>query len=298
VTPHNAGRPKVHHTPVLIAEVLDALGLVEAGAYIDCTVGEGGHTEAILNAVPGCRVLGLDRDPSALATARDRLASFGSQARLANASYASIVEQAKEHGFFPADGVLMDLGISSLQLAEEGRGFSFQRDDPLDMRFGPEGETLAEDVVNHYSERALVRILQEYGEEPRSRRIANAIVRKRPLRTTGELAKVVEEALGGRGRIHPATRTFQAIRIEVNQEMRTLQTGLAAAIEVLRPGGKLVVISYHSLEDREVKVAMRESPVLKVITKKPIPPSLEEVRVNPRSRSARMRVSERLDGGL
>jgi 16S rRNA (cytosine1402-N4)-methyltransferase len=298
VTPHNAERPKVHHTPVLIAEVLDALGLVEAGAYIDCTVGEGGHTEAILNAVPSCRVLGLDRDPSALATARDRLASFGSQARLANASYASIVEQAKEHGFFPADGVLMDLGISSLQLAEEGRGFSFQRDDPLDMRFGPEGETLAEDVVNHYSERALVRILQEYGEEPRSRRIANAIVRKRPLRTTGELAKVVEEALGGRGRIHPATRTFQAIRIEVNQEMKTLQTGLAAATEVLRPGGKLVAISYHSLEDREVKVAMRESPMLKVITKKPIPPSLEEVRVNPRSRSARMRVSERLDGGL
>ncbi len=298
MTPHNAERPKVHHTPVLIAEVLDALGLVEAGAYIDCTVGEGGHTEAILNAVPGCRVLGLDRDPSALATARDRLASFGSQARLANASYASIVEQAKEHGFFPADGVLMDLGISSLQLAEEGRGFSFQRDDPLDMRFGPEGETLAEDVVNHYSERALVRILQEYGEEPRSRRIANAIVRKRPLRTTGELAKVVEEALGGRGRIHPATRTFQAIRIEVNQEMKTLQTGLAAATEVLRPGGKLVAISYHSLEDREVKVAMRESPMLKVITKKPIPPSLEEVRVNPRSRSARMRVSERLDGGL
>lgn len=298
MTPHNAGRPKVHHTPVLIAEVLDALGLVEAGAYIDCTVGEGGHTEAILNAVPSCRVLGLDRDPSALATARDRLAPFGDQARLANVSYASIVEQAKEHGFFPSDGVLMDLGISSLQLAEEGRGFSFQRDDPLDMRFGPEGETLAEDVVNHYSERALVRILQEYGEEPRSRRIANAIVRKRPLRTTGELAKVVEEALGGRGRIHPATRTFQAIRIEVNQEMRTLQTGLAAAIEVLRPGGKLVVISYHSLEDREVKVAMRESPVLKVITKKPIPPSLEEVRVNPRSRSARMRVSERLDGGL
>ncbi|MCH8940100.1 MAG: 16S rRNA (cytosine(1402)-N(4))-methyltransferase RsmH, partial [Chloroflexi bacterium] len=210
----------------------------------------------------------------------------------------SEVEEAQEHGFFPADGVLMDLGISSLQLAEEGRGFSFQRDDPLDMRFGPEGETLAEDVVNHYSERALTRVLQEYGEEPRARRISNAIVRKRPLRTTGELAKVIEEALGRRGRIHPATRTFQAIRIEVNQEIRTLQTGLAAAIEVLKPGGKLVVISYHSLEDREVKVAMRESPVLKVITKKPIPTSQEEVRVNPRSRSARMRVSERLDGGL
>jgi len=283
---------------VLLAEVLDALEIVSAGAYIDCTVGEGGHTEAILSAVPGCRVLGLDRDPSALATARDRLAPFGDSVRLVNASYAFMVEEAQEHGFFPANGVLMDLGISSLQLAEEGRGFSFQRDDPLDMRFGPEGETLAEDVVNHYSERALTRVLQEYGEEPRARRISNAIVRKRPLRTTGELAKVIEEALGRRGRIHPATRTFQAIRIEVNQEMRTLQTGLAAAIEVLKPGGKLVVISYHSLEDREVKVAMRESPVLKVITKKPIPTSQEEVRVNPRSRSARMRVSERLDGGL
>ena len=283
---------------MLLAEVLDALEIVSAGAYIDCTVGEGGHTEAILSAVPGCRVLGLDRDPSALATARDRLAPFGDSVRLVNASYAFMVEEAQEHGFFPANGVLMDLGISSLQLAEEGRGFSFQRDDPLDMRFGPEGETLAEDVVNHYSERALTRVLQEYGEEPRARRISNAIVRKRPLRTTGELAKVIEEALGRRGRIHPATRTFQAIRIEVNQEIRTLQTGLAAAIEVLKPGGKLVVISYHSLEDREVKVAMRESPVLKVITKKPIPTSQEEVRVNPRSRSARMRVSERLDGGL
>ena len=152
--------------------------------------------------------------------------------------------------------------------------------------------------MNHYSERALVTILQEYGEEPRARRVAKAIVRSRPLRTTGALAKVVEEVLGRRGRIHPATRTFQAIRIEVNQELKTLQAGLTAAIEVLKPGGKLVVISYHSLEDREVKVTMRESPVLRVLTKKPISPSQEEVRVNPRSRSARMRVSERLDGGL
>jgi 16S rRNA (cytosine1402-N4)-methyltransferase len=283
---------------VLLAEVLSALEIVPTGVYIDCTVGEGGHTEAILNADPGCRALGLDRDTSALATARTRLATFGDRVRLANASYAFMVEEAKEHGFFPADGVLMDLGISSLQLAEEGRGFSFQRDDPLDMRFGPEGETLAEDVVNHYSERALVTILQEFGEEPRARRVAKAIVRSRPLRTTGELAKVVEEVLGRWGRIHPATKTFQAIRIEVNQELKTLHTGLAAALEVLKPGGKLVVISYHSLEDREVKVTMRESPVLRVITKKPIPPSQEEVRVNPRSRSARMRVSERLDGGL
>ncbi len=288
----------MHHTPVLLAEVLSALEIVPTGVYIDCTVGEGGHTEAILNADPGCRVLGLDRDVSALATARIRLAPFGDRFRLANVSYAFMVEEAKEHGFFPADGVLMDLGISSLQLAEEGRGFSFQRDDPLDMRFGPEGETLAEDVVNHYSERALVTILQEFGEEPRARRVAKAIVRSRPLRTTGELAKVVEEVLGRWGRIHPATKTFQAIRIEVNQELKTLHTGLAAAVEVLKPGGKLVVISYHSLEDREVKVTMRESPVLRVITKKPIPPSQEEVRVNPRSRSARMRVSERLDGGL
>ena len=165
------------------------------------------------------------------------------------------------------------------------------------MRFGPDGELLAEDVVNHYSERALVRVIQEYGEEPRARRIGRAIVRNRPLRTTGDLARVVEGAIGRRGRLHPATRTFQGIRIEVNQEIRTLQTGLEAAIGTLRPGGKLVVISYHSLEEREVKTTMRESPVLKVITKKPITPSQEEVRSNPRSRSAHMRVSERLEGG-
>jgi len=288
----------VHHTPVLLTEVLDALGVFPAGVYIDCTVGEGGHTEAILNADPGCRVLGLDLDTSALATARGRLAPFDRRVRLAVSSYAMMVDQAKEHGLFPADGALMDLGISSLQLAEEGRGFSFQRDDPLDMRFGPDGQTLAEDVVNSYSERALVNVLQQYGEEPRARRVARAIVQNRPLHTTGELAKVVSGVLGRRGRIHPATRTFQGIRIEVNQELKILKAGLASAIEVLKPGGKLVVISYHSLEDREVKVTMRESPVLKVITKKPMSASQAEVRVNPRSRSARMRVSERLDGGL
>ena len=287
----------MHHTPVLLAEVLDALEVESAGVYIDCTVGEGGHTDAILSAASGCRVLGLDRDPAALATAQIRLTPFGERGRLVNASYATLIEQAGEHGFIPADGVLMDLGISSLQLQGEGRGFSFQRDDPLDMRFGPDGETLAEDVVNHYSERALVKVIQEYGEEPRARRIGRAIVRNRPLRTTGDLARVVEGAIGRRGRLHPATRTFQGVRIEVNQEIRTLQTGLEAAIETLRPGGKLVVISYHSLEDREVKTTMRESPVLKVITKKPITPSQEEVRSNPRSRSAHMRVSERLEGG-
>ena len=298
MTPHNADQPRVHHTPVLLAEVLDALGVFPAGVYIDCTVGEGGHTEAILNADPQCHVLGLDRDVSALATAQDRLAPFGQRVRLATSSYAMMVDQAKEHGLFPADGALMDLGISSLQLVEEGRGFSFQRDDPLDMRFGPDGKTMAESVINRYSERALVNVIREYGEEPRARRVAKAIVQNRPLHTTGELAKVVAGVIGRRGRIHPATRTFQGIRIEVNQELKTLKSGLAAAIEVLKPGGKLVVISYHSLEDREVKVTMRESPVLKVITKKPIPASQEEVRVNPRSRSARMRVSERLDGDL
>lgn len=288
----------MHHTPVLLAEVLDALGVFPAGVYIDCTVGEGGHTEAILNADPECRVLGLDLDTSALATARARLAPFDRRVRLAVSSYAMMVDQAKKYRLFPVDGVLMDLGISSLQLAEEGRGFSFQRDDPLDMRFGPDGQTLAEDVVNRYSERALANVLQQYGEEPRARRVAKAIVQNRPLHTTGELAKVVAGVVGRRGRIHPATRTFQGIRIEVNRELKTLKAGLAAAIEVLKPGGKLVVISYHSLEDREVKVTMRESPVLKVITKKPMPASQAEVRVNPRSRSARMRVSERLDGGL
>ena len=286
------------HTPVLVKEVLEALGVVSGGAYIDCTVGEGGHTEAILNAAPDCVVIGLDRDPSALATAQERLADFGDRVHLVNASYTTLAEQGQFLEDRPVTGVLLDLGLSSLQVEDGERGFSFLRDGPLDMRFGPDEKFTADDVVNHFAERDLVRLLFEFGEEPRARRIARAIVQRRPIRGTAHLAEVVEGTLGRRGRIHPATRTFQGIRIEVNQELQALKTVLSAAAETLQPGGRLVVISYHSLEDRLVKTTLRESTVLRVLTKKPIFPSQEEVAYNPRSRSARMRAAERLDGGI
>ncbi len=286
------------HTPVLVKEVLDALEVVPGGAYIDCTVGEGGHTVAILNAAPDCVVIGLDRDPAALAIAHERLAGFGDRVRLVNASYTTLAEQGQFLEDRPVTGVLLDLGLSSLQVEDGERGFSFLRDGPLDMRFGPDEKFTADDVVNHFAERDLVRLLFEFGEEPRARRIARAIVQRRPIRGTAHLAEVVEGTLGRRGRIHPATRTFQGIRIEVNQELQALKTALSAAAETLQPGGRLVVISYHSLEDRLVKTTLRESTVLRVLTKKPIFPSQEEVAFNPRSRSARMRAAERLDGGI
>ena len=285
------------HTPVLVKEVLDALGVVSGGAYIDCTVGEGGHTEAILNAAPDCVVIGLDRDPIALATASERLAGFGERVRLVNASYTTLAEQGQFLGGRPVTGVLLDLGLSSMQVEDGERGFSFLRDGPLDMRFGPDEKFTADDVVNHFAERDLVRIIHEFGEEPRARRVARAIVQRRPIRGTAQLAQVVEGVLGRRGRIHPATRTFQGIRIEVNQELEAMKTVLSAAAETLQPGGRLVVISYHSLEDRLVKTTLRESTVFRVLTKKPIAPSHEEVAFNPRSRSAHMRAAERLDGG-
>lgn len=287
----------MHHRPVLVTEVLDALAVVSEGAYIDCTVGEGGHAEAILNAAPDSVVIGLDRDPDALAAAHERLAGFGDRVRLVNASYTTLAEQA---GFLPdrpVAGVLLDLGLSSLQLEADDRGFSFLRDGPLDMRFGPGGDLTADDVVNRYAERDLARVIYEFGEEPRSRRIARAVVRRRPIRGTAQLAEVVVGAVGRRGRIHPATRTFQAVRMEVNRELEAIEAALAAAAVILRPGGRLAVISYHSLEDRLVKTTLRESAVLRVLTRKPITPSREEVVSNPRSRSARLRAAELLEGG-
>ena len=296
VTPQNVG-PQPVHTPVLVKEVVDALAVASAGAIIDCTVGEGGHTEAILNAAPDCVVIGLDRDPSALATARERLAVHGDRIRLVNASYTTLAEQARFLGGLPVMGVLLDLGLSSLQLEGAERGFSFQRDAPLDMRFGPDDALTADDVVNRYTERDLARVLYEYGEERHSRRVARAIVQRRPIRGTAHLAEVVQGALGRRGRIHPATRTFQGIRMEVNHEVDAIKTALAAAEETLHPGGRLVVISYHSIEDRLVKTTLRETRALKALTKKPITPSGEEVALNARSRSARLRAAERLDEG-
>lgn len=296
MTPQNVG-PQPVHTPVLVTEVVDALAVASSGAIIDGTVGEGGHAEAILNAAPDCVVIGLDRDPAALATARERLLGFGARVRLVNASYTTLADQARFLGDVTVTGVLLDLGLSSLQLESEDRGFSFQRDAPLDMRFGPDDSLTADDVVNRYAERDLAWVLHQFGEEPRARRVARAIVQRRPIRGTAHLAEVVQGALGRRGRIHPATRSFQGIRMEVNHEVDAIKTALAAAAETLRPGGRLVVISYHSIEDRLVKTTLRESRVLKVLTKKPISPSGEEVALNARSRSARLRAAERLEEG-
>ena len=303
-----------YHRPVMVQEVLHYLAVRPGGTYLDGTVGEGGHGEAVLRAAqPGGRLLGLDVDPEAVAAARQRLAPFGGAARVVHASYARLAEAARVEGFAPLDGVLLDLGLSSRQLEAEGRGFSFLRDEPLDMRYDPTHGPTAADLVNTLPEGELARLLWELGEEPRARAIARALVRARPLATSGELARVVERAAGGaRGRLHPATRTFQALRIAVNRELENLREGLAQAVEALRPEGRLVVISYHSLEDRTVKEFLRQesrgcvcppgtpvcvcghAPSLRLLTRKVVTPTAAEVAANPRSRSARLRAAARL----
>jgi len=309
-----SGPQDFFHRPVLLQETVRHLAVRPGGVYIDCTVGEGGHASTTLHAaMPGGRLLGIDMDPHSLERARHRLQQYQGHFTLVKGNYARVEELAHTLGFPEVDGILLDLGLSSLQLGSPGRGFSLQRDEPLDMRFDPETTLTAADIVNSYSFEELTRVLSSYGEEARARSIARAIAQRRPLRTTRELADLVSEISGGRrGRIHPATRTFQALRIEVNSELDNLSAGLQQAITILRPGGMLVVISYHSLEDRIVKETIsREAkvcicpprvpvctcghiPTLRVISKKVITPSPEEVRENPRSRSARMRVAEHL----
>ncbi len=290
---------------------------------MDCTVGLGGHAEAILGASPEVRVLGVDRDPQALELARDRLEPFGSRVRLVEADFADLPDVLERLGEGLATGVLADLGVSSLQLDSPERGFSFRRNGPLDMRMGNQGPTAA-DVVNTYSEEALRDIFWQYGDERQARRIARALARERenqPLETTGDLKRVVYRAKSspgrsgrrpGRreGRVDPATRVFQALRIEVNRELSRLQTLLDEVVKLIDAEGRLVVISYHSLEDRLVKNSLRrlargkideitgrthsETRVLEVLTKKPVRPSAEEIAINPRSRSARLRAARRL----
>ena len=314
--PRPGGRtPEGHaHQPVLLSEVVRYLEVRQGGVYVDCTVGTGGHASAILRAaMPGGRLLGIDLDPLAQEQALRRLQPFQGSFVPAAGSYADMVELAASAEFEAPDGVLMDLGMSSTQLESSGRGFSLRRDEPLDMRFDPEGLVTAADIVNTYSQDDLAGVLSRYGEEPRARTIARAIVERRPLSSTLQLARLVEEVRGRRGgRIHPATRTFQALRIAVNSELDNLTEGLRRAIELVKPGGRIAVIAYHSLEDRIVKGTFaRESracicppqapictcghvPSLRVITKKVVKPSRPEVLENPRSRSARLRVAERL----
>jgi 16S rRNA (cytosine1402-N4)-methyltransferase len=305
----------VQHLPVLVAETVERLAPERGGLFVDATVGLGGHAEALLAASPGVRLLGLDRDSQALARAALRLAPFGDRVAFEQDNFHQLETVLARLGIRHVAGVLADLGVSSLQLETAERGFSFRLDGPLDMRMGL-AERTAADVVNLSSEEQLGKILREYGEEKQARRIARAIVRAReeePLRTTGQLQQVVERAKGGRGReerIDPATRVFQAIRIEVNEELAGLEAFLDQAVRLLETDGRLVVISYHSLEDRIVKNTLRdlargdidqvtgrpraESQLIEVLTRKPVRPSEAEVDFNPRSRSARLRAARRL----
>jgi len=309
-----AKRETTAHVPVLLEEVLTYLAPRPGAVIVDATVGEGGHAEAILQRIaPAGRLIGLDRDADAVLRAEERLRRYGQNVTLRQANFAALRSVLSEVGVGLVDGVLFDLGVSTRQLLEPERGFSFEREGPLDMRMDPSQAVTAAELVNTLSERELAALIYRYGEERASRRIARQIVARRPLRTTRDLARAVEAAIGsGRGRLHPATRTFQALRIATNAETDALASGLPQAIESLRPGGRLCVISFHSLEDRVVKQALSagargctcppDVPVctcgrqrtLRVITKKPVTPTLEEVRRNPRARSAKLRAAERL----
>jgi 16S rRNA (cytosine1402-N4)-methyltransferase len=283
------------HVPVLFQEVRELLAPRDAGRYIDATVGAGGHAAGILQAsAPTGRLLGLDADPAALVVAAANLAPFGERAVLVHSNFERLRDVAVAKGFFPADGIVLDLGLSSLQLADAARGFSFQSDGALDMRFNPDEPTTAADLVNSLGEEELADLIFAYGEERAARRIARAIVQARPITTAAQLAEVIERAVGRRGRIHPATRTFQALRIKVNREIEVLQNVLPQIVETLAPRGRVVVISFHSLEDRAVKNFFRAAASLRVLTKHPIRPARAEIVANPRSRSAKLRAAEKI----
>ena len=301
-----------YHQPVLTDEVIDGLNVLPGGNYIDCTTGQGGHAEAILlRCTPAGNVLALDLDPSAINSARSRLTSYTDNLSLFQISYTELDIAHKQSGLSNIDGILFDLGLSSFQLDNSDRGFSFRRDESLDMRFDPMGNVTAYDIINNYNEENIENILLTYGEETRAKTIARRIVENRPIATARMLASIVERAYkSARGRIHPATKTFQAIRMAVNNELENISFGLTKAISTLRPGGRLVVISYHSLEDRIVKQFFKTEsrdcicPIetlicscnhlarLKLVNKHVITPSPTEKSVNPRSRSARMRIAE------
>jgi len=296
------------HVPVLLKLAIEFLAVRRGGTYIDATLGLGGHSWEIAKLLgPKGHLIGVDKDPSALERARERLtnpppekASEWPKVELVHASFAEVAQHVPPAS---ADGLLADLGVSSMQLENAARGFSFQADGPLDMRMDPHSGLTAEQVVNRCDERELADAIYEFGEERRSRRIARAIVRARPIRSTAHLAQVISAAARpmnpAQRRIHPATRTFQAIRIFVNRELDDLEAllGENAAPRVLRRGGRLVVISFHSLEDRVVKQALREgarSGLYRVLTKKPVTAGQEEIDRNPRSRSAKLRAAEKL----
>jgi len=301
------------HKPVLYKEIIHALQPKSSGCYVDGTIGAGGHARGVLEAcAPAGRLLGLDLDPQALAHARETLAPYGKRVVLAQASYVSLPEVLHDIGWDLVDGILLDLGVSSMQLDTPERGFSFQHEAPLDMRFNSNFGLSAAQLINSLPEADLAELLFKYGEEPRAKSMAKMIVKARPITTTTQLAAIVKRVYPGHSRVHPATRAFQALRIAVNDELSALENVLPKATAALRHGGRLAVISFHSLEDRIVKEFIRQESkdkvnppyehiyeierkaALREITRKPITADEEAVKDNPRARSAKLRVAEKI----
>jgi 16S rRNA (cytosine1402-N4)-methyltransferase len=302
------------HVPVLINEVVEALNVRPGRKYVDCTLGLGGHAQAILErSGPAGQILGIDADPEALNLAKETLSKYSNRVTFINDNFLKLESICRKNDFLPVDGILFDLGVSSLQLDSADRGFSFRSEAELDMRFSPDQSITAMELVNTLPEKELSRIIWEFGEESKSRQIAHQIVRDRPVSDAAHLSRIIEKVTGGQhARIHPATRTFQALRIAVNKELENLEKALNQTINCLNSSGRLVVISYHSLEDRIVKQFMkRESsdcictpdvpvcvcnhvPTMRVVERKIITPGENELRKNPRSRSAKLRVTERI----
>ena len=305
----------LQHQPVLLKEVCDNLALAKKKVVVDCTLGLGGHALAMLKIMPvASRLVCFELDSDNLKIAKKNLKEFALQVTFLHENYATMAEELKKLKLKGVDAVLLDVGISSTQVDQPEKGFSFRSDGPLDMRFDKKQDFTAADVVNSYSEKELIRIFKEYGEEKKARKIAMQIVvsrKRKPFKTTLQLAKFIEKLLPRSGHIHPATRVFQALRIEVNHELENIEKALEQAVELLRVKGRIAVISYHSLEDRIVKRFFRLmsqeyvnepgkltttalTPKLKIVTKKPIVPSAGELSLNPRSRSAKLRVAEKI----
>lgn len=301
------------HIPVLLTETIDQLQPPMNGRFIDGTLGAGGHTAALLDAsAPSGRVLAFDRDPEAIEFARSSLGVLAKRVIFINDSFVNMQQTALAENFTNIDGILMDLGLSSRQLDNAERGFSFMKEGPLDMRFDSTKGQTAADLINHLSESELADIFWRYGEEKKSRQMAKMMVKNRPFETTTELAQAIAQMSRQRGRIHPATRVFQALRIAVNDELTAVAQGIEAAISLLKSGGRLAVITFHSLEDRIVKQTFRHYsrtyeevpelptgrrplvPTLQLITRKPIIPTAAEIKANPRSRSAKLRVAQKV----
>ncbi len=290
---------EIAHIPVMREEVLEALNIRGSGIYVDATVGLGGHAEGILQRASDCTLIGIDRDDRALAIARERLSQYRN-VHLARDRFSNMKDLANTLGYEGVDGIVLDAGVSTLHLKSEGSGFSFLKDEPLDMRMDRRQNLTAADVVNKYPEKELADLIWQYGEERRSRRIARGICyarQKQSIKSCKDLAGIVAKSVGRSGRIHPATRTFQALRIEVNSELTELAAAMDSGAQLLNAGGRYCVLSYHSLEDRIVKNAFKKlakEKIFNIITKKPLVPGAEERKMNPSSRSAKLRVGEKI----